>query len=158
MNKQLTFLLMLHFIFLCSIDAFSKEFYAGDICGGNCMVVPQFDKFEEENPDINSGSKTPKKDWKEYWNNGRLKTKIPFKNEKPEGLGTEWYESGKKKSEGHFKNGKLQGLVTQWYETGKKKSTSYYKNGIENGLRKEWDEDGNLTFQGNFVDGLEEIK
>jgi len=25
-------------------------------------------------------------------------------------------------------------------------------------VRKEWDEDGKLTFQGNFVDGNEEIK
>ena len=25
------------------------------------MVVPQFDKFEEKNPDINPESKTPKK-------------------------------------------------------------------------------------------------
>ena len=40
----------------------------------------------------------------------------------------------------------------------KKKSTSHYKNGIENGFRKNWDEDGKLTFQGNFVNGVEEIK
>jgi hypothetical protein len=175
MNKQLTFLLMLFYIFLCSINAFSKELHEpesktpkGEICGGNCMVVP-LDKLEEENPDTNPESKTPNEDWREYeywengkiyfmrfWENGKLKTKIHFKNGKPGGLGTEWYESGKKKSEGHFKNGKLNGLVTQWYETGKKKFTSYYKKGIENGLRKEWDEDGNLTFQGNFVDGNEE--
>ena len=49
-------------------------------------------------------------------------------------------------------------MVTEWYSSGKKKSTSHYKEGKENGFRKEWDEDGKLTFQGNFVDGLEEIK
>ena len=32
------------------------------------------------------------------------------------------------------------------------------KNGIENGIRKEWDENGELTFEANFVDGVEEIK
>jgi antitoxin component YwqK of YwqJK toxin-antitoxin module len=49
-------------------------------------------------------------------------------------------------------------MVTEWYSSGKKKSTSHYKEGKENGFRKEWGEDGKLTFQGNFVDGLEEIK
>ena len=49
-------------------------------------------------------------------------------------------------------------MKTEWYESGKKKSTSHYKNGIEKGFRKEWNEDGKLTFQGNFVDGIEEIK
>ena len=80
-NKtKITFLLTLYFIFLCSIDTFSKEFHNGGICGGDCMVVPQFDKFEEKNPDINPESKTPKKNWQEYWDNGRLKTEIHFKN------------------------------------------------------------------------------
>jgi hypothetical protein len=162
MNKQLTFLLTLFYIFLCSINAFCKELHEpesktpkGEICGDNCMIVPRYwDKDWSDYRYWDNG----KIYFKKYWDNGKLKTKIPFKNEKPGGLGTEWYESGKKKSEGHFKNGKLSGLVTQWYETCKKKSTSYYRNGIENGLRKEWDEDGNLTFQGNFVDGVLEKK
>ena len=52
-NKiKITFLLTLYFIFLCSIDTVSKEFHNGGICGGDCMVVQQFDKFEEKNPDI----------------------------------------------------------------------------------------------------------
>ena len=49
-------------------------------------------------------------------------------------------------------------MVTEWYPSGKNKSTSHYKNGIESGFRKEWDENGNLTYQGNFVGGLEKIK
>ena len=46
----------------------------------------------------------------------------------------------------------------EWYSSGKKKSTSYYKQGIENGFSKKWDEDGGLTYEGNYVDGVEEIK
>ena len=49
-------------------------------------------------------------------------------------------------------------MVMEWYSSGKKKSTSHYKEGIQNGFRKEWDENGKLIFQGNFVDGVEEIK
>ena len=49
-------------------------------------------------------------------------------------------------------------MFTEWYPSSKKKSTSHYKNGIENRFRKNWDKDGKLTFQGNIVDGVEEIK
>ena len=48
--------------------------------------------------------------------------------------------------------------MKEWYKSGKKKSIKHLKNGIENGVRKEWDEDGTLTFEGNYVDGAEEIK
>ena len=75
-----------------------------------------------------------------------------------DGLETSWYKNGKKKLSQCYKNGHLEGMKTEWYPSGKNKSTSHYKNGIENGLRKEWDENGKLTFQGNFVDGNEEIK
>ena len=63
-----------------------------------------------------------------------------------------------KKSIKHYKNGLLDGMVTEWYSSSKKKPTSQYKKGKEHGLRKEWDRNGKLTFQGNFVDGNEEIK
>jgi peptidoglycan-associated lipoprotein len=43
MKIKLTFLLTLFYIFLCSIDAFSKEFHEGDICGGKCMVIETYD-------------------------------------------------------------------------------------------------------------------
>ena len=49
-------------------------------------------------------------------------------------------------------------MVTELYSSGKKKSTSHYKNGIENVFRKEWNVNGKLIFQGNFIDGNEEIK
>ena len=32
------------------------------------------------------------------------------------------------------------------------------QNGKENGLRKKWDEDGKLVYEGNYIDGVEEIK
>ena len=49
-------------------------------------------------------------------------------------------------------------MVTELYSSGKKKSTIHYKIGIENGFRKEWNESGKLIFQGNYIDGVEEIK
>ena len=49
-------------------------------------------------------------------------------------------------------------MVTMCYSSSKKKSTSHYKNGKENGFRKEWDRNKKLTFQGNFIEGNEEVK
>ena len=60
--------------------------------------------------------------------------------------------------ETHYKNGKKDGVEKKWYEYGRKKSLKHFKNGIENGVRKEWDKDGTLTFEGNYIDGGEEIK
>jgi hypothetical protein len=34
----------------------------------------------------------------------------------------------------------------------------WYENGKESGFRKEWTRNRKLTFQGNFIEGNEEIK
>jgi len=59
---------------------------------------------------------------KKYWDNGKLKSEIPFKNGKKEGLTTLYYESGEKRSDVPFKNGKKEGPMTIYYESGEKKS------------------------------------
>ena len=85
---------------------------------------------------------------------------LEYKNGKLNGLKTIWYEhdSTRKRFRTRYKNGKKDGMAVEWYPSGRKKSTSHYKNGIEAGFRKEWDENGNLTYQENFVGGLEKIK
>ena len=57
-----------------------------------------------------------------------------------------------------WKDGEQEGLITSWLNKGEKESEILRQNGIENGKRKEWDKDGEITFQGNYVDGYEEIK
>ena len=42
---------------------------------------------------------------REYWDNGKLKSEIHYKNGKREGLGTTWYKSGRKRYLRHYKNG-----------------------------------------------------
>ena len=58
----------------------------------------------------------------------------------------------------HYKNGKKDGTEKLWGKCGKKALLRHHKNGIENGVRKKWDKDGKLIYEGNFVDGAEEIK
>jgi antitoxin component YwqK of YwqJK toxin-antitoxin module len=70
----------------------------------------------------------------------------------------EYWGNGKLKSEIHYKNGKQEGPRKEWYESGRKKLLKNYKNGKENGIWKEWGEDGKLTYEGIYIDGVEEIK
>ena len=113
--KQLTFLLLLTFMFL----------FAGSLYG--------------EEPEVK----------REYWDNGKLKSEVHYN-----GLGAFWYRSGNKLSETPLKNGKGEGLETIWYESGKKKSEKHY----EIGTRKIWNKDGKLTYERNYIDGVEEIQ
>ena len=46
----------------------------------------------------------------------------------------------------------------EYWDNGKLKSETHWKNGKQEGLETKWDENGKLTFQGNYVDGTEEIK
>ena len=65
----------------------------------------------------------------------------------------EYWDNGKLKREIHYKNGKRDGLITYWYESGKKKYEKHLKDGKEDGLWTEWSPSGKKTFEGNFVDG-----
>ena len=47
---------------------------------------------------------------REYWENGKLRNEIHYKDGKRNGLWTTWHESGKKSSEYMYKDGKQEGL------------------------------------------------
>ena len=97
MNKSLTFLLALTFLFLFS-------------CSQEIEVK------------------------KEYWDDGKLKSEIYYKDGKREGLATWWHKNGQKGKERHYKDGKIEGLTTSWYPSGEKKSEIHYKDGKREGL------------------------
>jgi uncharacterized protein len=50
----------------------------------------------------------------------------------------EWYDDGQLKTEGDYKNGKKVGPQTRFYRNGGKSSYLYFKNGVEDGIFKEW--------------------
>lgn len=99
-----------------------------------------------------------------YWDNGKLKSEVSFKNGKLEGKATAWYENGKKRNETHFKNGEVDGLLTDWYPSGKKWMELHHKNGILDGPATVWyksgakksearHKDGNTVYEKIFLDG-----
>lgn len=68
----------------------------------------------------------------EYYDNGKIKSEIHYKNGKKDGLEILWYKSGKKWIETHYKNGNLEGYFIEWDSSGKEVSVKHYKNGLEN--------------------------
>ncbi len=52
---------------------------------------------------------------KEYYNNGKIKEEVSYKDGKLNGIFKEYYENGSLKSEGRFKNGFLDGKVKEYY-------------------------------------------
>ena len=58
----------------------------------------------------------------DYYDNGRKKYEIPFKNGQKEGLSAFWYINGQKQSEGYYRDGKEEGLWSYWDEKGHKES------------------------------------
>jgi antitoxin component YwqK of YwqJK toxin-antitoxin module len=89
----------------------------------------------------------------EYYENGKLKSEINYKNEQRDGQDTTWYESGKKKSETQYKNGQKDGLDATWYDSGKKKSEIQYKNGQKDGLSTSWNEYGEKVSARHYKNG-----
>ena len=67
---------------------------------------------------------------KKYWDNGKLKSEVHYKDGKPERV-TGYYASGAKKEESYYKNGEKEGLATRWYINGRKKYTNFKQKSLE---------------------------
>ncbi|MBT6793997.1 MAG: hypothetical protein HOA44_00755, partial [Methylococcales bacterium] len=67
---------------------------------------------------------------------------------------TSWYESGKKKETITYKNGELEGLWTRWYENGQKRYEGHYKNDKKDGLWTDWGKEGNIVTTETYQEGL----
>ena len=66
--------------------------------------------------------------WKIWLKNGEERTQGVF-DENSSGHFTEWYETGRRKMEVNFKDGEKEGLWTSWNDYGNITKTETYKNG-----------------------------
>ena len=64
---------------------------------------------------------------KEYYSNGKLKSKGNYKNDLKYGIHQEYYRNGKLKSKGNYKNGQEYGIHQYYYENGLLKEKETYK-------------------------------
>ena len=90
-------------------------------------------------------------EYKQFYDSGKLKKTMFFKNGKMNGDSKVYYKSGKIEREGVFKNNKEVGISKIYYNTGTLKGVSDYVNGLKNGETKLYYKSGKLKALMNFV-------
>jgi antitoxin component YwqK of YwqJK toxin-antitoxin module len=68
---------------------------------------------------------------REYYENGKLKSEIHYKNNEKNGSYKFYYDNERVKVKGNYKNGKLEGKVKEYDENGKLKEEVIYQGGRE---------------------------
>jgi len=74
-------------------------------------------------------------------------------DDKKEGLWREWHDNGTLKSEEFFKNGEHDGIYREWYDNGTLKSEVFCIEGKLHGKLRCWDEKENLIHESTYHNG-----
>ena len=82
---------------------------------------------------------------KNYWGNGKLKSKEKFKNGRRNGIFKYYHYNGRLKSEGNFKNDKKDGTIKHYHDNGQLSLEEKWKNGKNVGPNNSYDEKGKLV-------------
>ena len=77
-----------------------------------------------------------------YYENGTIRTRMPFKKGVKDGEAYSYYSNGVKRSVLIYKNNELNGVQKTWYDNGILKSEEPVKNGVRYGYRKSYYESG----------------
>jgi antitoxin component YwqK of YwqJK toxin-antitoxin module len=97
--------------------------------------------------------------WKNYYQNGRMKSEITYVNNMPDGFARLYYESGKVSEQGIWKGTKWVGEYVYYHENGNKAyEWSFNEEGKRTGVQKYYHENGKLRIQGEWIDGKENGK
>ena len=105
---------------------------------------------------VRESSYYKKRPYEKFYENGQLKSRLNFKNGKPNGFGETYYENGQLELRVNIKDGEQHGLWEQYYENGQLKEKGDYKDGKEDGLWEGFHDNGQLMRRGNFKNGKEE--
>ena len=95
----------------------------------------------------------------DYWENGTLKAKLPFKDGKAHGHLHGWYENGADAFKGHFSNGVKQGVHIIFYRSGgrengnKARRLTYSVDGKLDGDQQKTYENGRLWLSVEYENG-----
>ncbi len=91
--------------------------------------------------------------YKEYYDNGNLKTEKTVINAKTSGSLKAYYPNGVLQSEAYYLAGRLNGGVRIYNEGGGLLFEQNFKDGIQNGYSREFDDKGALKSEQFYVDG-----
>jgi len=90
---------------------------------------------------------------KEYYENGKVRSSIPYKGDKIDGIRKEYYESGKFIVKAPYKEGILNGVLKAYYISGKLRFEIPFKHNTVDGMLKEYYTTGKLKSETPFKDG-----
>ncbi len=97
--------------------------------------------------------------WKEYFENGSLKSEGSYTDGKTVGTWKYYFQNGKIETAGSYnKAGKTEGDWKWFYDDGSVRREESFRNGKSDGLMTEYDESGKIVAQGEYVDGNEQGK
>jgi uncharacterized protein len=95
--------------------------------------------------------------WKEFYEDGGLKSEGDYKDGKQVGEWKYFYPNGKLEQAGKYSSaGKLTGKWKWYFEMGQLLLEEDYINGIKDGVHTEYDENQNVVEEGEYVNGLED--
>jgi len=94
--------------------------------------------------------------WETFFPNNKIKSKIPYENNRQDGYAILYYENGNIKEEGVWKNNRWIGDYKLYYETGKiQQEFKFNVAGKREGLQTYYNEDGQKIIEGNWKGGTE---
>ena len=79
-----------------------------------------------------------------YYQNGKIRWKGNYRNNRLDGHWWEYYEDGTLKSEGFYQNDQLEGRLIEYHKGGEKYSEGYYQEGKPEGIYKYYYKSGKL--------------
>lgn len=95
--------------------------------------------------------------WKEYYEEGQLRSEGVYSLGKRIGKWNFYHENGSIEQEGNYNNqGNTEGPWKWYYDNGTVAREESFRNGLNDGIYTEYDETGKVVVQGEYVDGLEE--
>jgi hypothetical protein len=90
---------------------------------------------------------------KKTYKEGYLASEEPFVNGRIHGEAKYYYQNGKLRRTIEYKDARRNGLFVYYYETGEKYSDEQYVNGKVNGVKHNYRKNGSLSMSCSFVDG-----
>ena len=96
--------------------------------------------------------------WKEYYDDGNLKSEGAYKNDNKTGKWNYYYPNGQLQETGIYQNGKPEGKWKWYYPSGKLLREMSYYNGLPDGEEVEYDQEGKVILKGAYIEGKRDGK
>ena len=90
---------------------------------------------------------------KDYWENGKLKSELSYKDGELNGRCVWYMPNGKPQMEVMYRHNKMNGLLRRWHENGNVMEEFWYKDGVQDSVYRAYSLKGLLVEEGYYSDG-----